>query len=373
MLSPFDDFPIHQTAEPIAHSLNGDPNQYDCWFMCGHHRDGEFFFGAAMGLYPNRGVIDAAFAVVRDGVEHSIFASGRMPFDRSSTVGPIRIETPEPLQTMRWIVEPNEHGIACDLTYRAVTVAIEEPKQSHRSPQGQLASEHTRLTQMGTWEGTIVVDGDEFRVEATTTPGTKDRSWGTRPIGPQIVKNAELREAAIFWLWAPLHFGDRCTHLLAFERPDGTRFLQQALVLEPKPEGETYWGTGGIRQCRDFRFDFEWEPGRRNMGDTANLYFTDPVEGEVHIELEKFCRFQMSGIGYWHPYWGHGTNHGVLETGRESVRLADVDPAAMSAIHLQCGVKARWGDRVGVGILEQLHIGPHTPTGLTGMFDGYAG
>ena len=31
---------------------------------------------------------------------------------------------------------------------------------------------------------------------------------------------------------------------------------------------------------------------------------------------------------------------------------------------------ARWGDRVGVGVVEQLVLGPHEPTGLTGILDG---
>jgi hypothetical protein len=30
------------------------------------------------------------------------------------------------------------------------------------------------------------------------------------------------------------------------------------------------------------------------------------------------------------------------------------------------------GDRIGVGVLEEAHIGPHAPTGLTGLVDGYA-
>ena len=75
VLSPFDDFPIHPSADPIAHPATGDTNHYDRYWFNGHHRDGAFYFGAAMGHYPVRGVIDGAFSLVRDGVEHSMFAS----------------------------------------------------------------------------------------------------------------------------------------------------------------------------------------------------------------------------------------------------------------------------------------------------------
>ena len=76
MLTPFDDYPIHQTPAPIAQPVSADPNHYDRYWFNGHQKDGAFYFGAAMGHYPVRGVVDAAFSVVVDGIEHSIFSSG---------------------------------------------------------------------------------------------------------------------------------------------------------------------------------------------------------------------------------------------------------------------------------------------------------
>ncbi|CNK03901.1 Uncharacterised protein [Mycobacterium tuberculosis] len=79
----------------------------------------------------------------------------------------------------------------------------------------------------------------------------------------------------------------------------------------------------------------------------------------------------MRGIGYWHPHWGHGTIHGPLETGRESIGLDDFDPTDFASIHLQNLVTATMGDRRGVGVVEQIAIGPHQPSGLTGLLDGH--
>ncbi|HVM39755.1 MAG TPA: hypothetical protein VM618_03115, partial [Acidimicrobiia bacterium] len=67
MLTPFDDYPIHQTPLPVAHPVGGDPNHYDRYFFNGY--TGDLYFAVAMGLYPNRGVIDAAFSVVHDGIQ----------------------------------------------------------------------------------------------------------------------------------------------------------------------------------------------------------------------------------------------------------------------------------------------------------------
>jgi hypothetical protein len=34
-------------------------------------------------------------------------------------------------------------------------------------------------------------------------------------------------------------------------------------------------------------------------------------------------------------------------------------------------VTAKMGGRTGVGVLEEIHLGPDEPTGLTGFLDGY--
>ena len=370
MLSPFDDFPIHPSADPIAHPATADPNHYDRYWFNGHQKDGDFYFGAAMGHYPVRGVIDAAFSIVLNGVEHSVFASGVMPLDRSTSVGPIRIDVLEPMRTIRYVVEPNEHGIECDLTFRATTVAIEEPRQRRVSPQGILTTDSTRLTQWGRWEGRVCVDGEELHVDSRQVPGTRDRSWGTRPVGQQIKVQRPRQAMQVFWLWAPLHFGDRFTHLALHEYTDGSRWLETALVLDPLPTGAAPWSAAGVREGSNVRYELDYEPGRREMK-SAEFWFDDPVEGEVHIVLEKVFTFRMRGIGYWHPHWLHGSNHGDLETGRESIRLEDFDPLDGSSLHIQNLVTATMGERKGVGVLEEIHIGPHEPTGLTGVLDGY--
>jgi hypothetical protein len=74
---------------------------------------------------------------------------------------------------------------------------------------------------------------------------------------------------------------------------------------------------------------------------------------------------------FTHPHWAHGKMHGPLETARESIRLDEFDPTDFSSIQLQNLVVAKMGDRRGIGVVEQIAIGPHQPTGLTGLLDGY--
>jgi hypothetical protein len=371
MLSPFDDYPIHPSADPIAHPATSNPNHYDRYWFNGHQRDGSLFFAAAMGHYPVRGVVDAAFSVVHEGVQHSIFASGVMPTDRSTVVGPVRIEVIEPIRRLRYVVEPNEHGIECDLVFEATTVAVEEPRQQTRSEQGVVTMDHTRLTQWGSWNGTIRIDGREHSIVRQAVPGTRDRSWGIRPAGQQVETNWPRSPPQIFWLWAPLHFTDCCTHFALQERSDGSRWLETALLVEHMPDGTVPWSRTGVRECSDIEYDIEWEPATRQMR-CATLSFTHPEEGRVRVALERILTFRMRGIGYFHPRWSHGSNHGELETGRESIAVDEFDPLDPSAMHLQNLVVARMGDQTGIGVLEQAHFGPHASTGLTGLFEGHA-
>ena len=39
-------------------------------------------------------------------------------------------------------------------------------------------------------------------------------------------------------------------------------------------------------------------------------------------------------------------------------------------LHVQQVVRARDGERTGIGVLEQIVIGPYAPAGFTGLLDG---
>lgn len=368
MLTPFDDYPIHNSPNPIAHPLNGDPNQYDRYFFNGHHASAELFFAAAMGHYPVRGVIDGALSIVVDGVQHSVFVSGRMPLDRSTAIGPLTVSVVEPMLRIRYELAENEGGISAELEFTAATPAIEEPRQQRTTRNGLSLTDHTRFTQWGSWEGWIELDGHRIEIDPSAVSGTRDRSWGTRPVGEGVPNNHEPTMPNVFWHWAPLHFADRRTHLALHETPDGSRWVEAAEVMViPSGAGPD---EVEIRECADLAYDIDWKPGTREAA-AARLSFVDPVEGPTEIELETQFTFRMRGIGYLHPTFAHGTSHGALTVHRESLVLADVDPVDLHSVHVQNVVTAQMGERTGVGVLEQFCMGDHEPTGLVGFLDGW--
>ncbi len=52
--------------------------------------------------------------------------------------------------------------------------------------------------------------------------------------------------------------------------------------------------------------------------------------------------------------------------------VAELDGVGLDQVHVQQVVRAKWEGRTGLGVLEQLVIGPHTPSGFTGLLDGAA-
>ena len=65
------------------------------------------------------------------------------------------------------------------------------------------------------------------------------------------------------------------------------------------------------------------------------------------MQLEPLLRFQMKGIGYTHPEWGHGAWKGELAVAGESWKSDELDPLAPENLHIQQVVRARMGERDG--------------------------
>lgn len=382
MLIPHDDFPVHQTSEPLAHAGQGHPDQYDRFWFNGYTED--FYFAVALGLYPNRGVIDAGFSVVHQGVQRSVFASGRIPLDRTATrVGPISVEIVEPLRINRVRVEAADYGLAAELTMRARTPAYEEARTA-RTAGTRRAWDATRATQLVHWSGWLTSGDHTIHLGDRTVYGTKDRSWGIRPVGVPPQRAPEPAEEQLFFLWSPLNFDDVGLHYMVHEDAHGVPWAETAAVLPVIGERDPVFGPDtGIRRPRHMRHHLDWQPGLRRAR-AAVLTFHDNEHDTPHdhprpdrsreiehrVELEPLLAFRMKGVGYFHPHWAHGTWKGDLVVGGEETATAELDVLRPDCLHLQQVVRARWGQRVGLGVLEQIVFGPYHPAGLTDALDG---
>lgn len=369
MLDRFDDFPIHQTPEPVRHPQSGDRNVYDRYFFNGYSRDGEVYFAAAFGLYPNRRVMDAAFSIVRGGVQYALHASRLAPDERGELrVGPVSIEVLEPMRALRLRVDRNEHGLHADLEFRARSAAIEEPRfQRHAGTRRVMDS--TRFTQFGAWRGSIGVAGEQIALDPAGILGSRDRSWGVRGVGERETGAPGAGAPQFFWLWAPLNFDDFCLHFGVNEDAGGQAWHQSGCRVALLGEADSPTAEAGIERMASVEHALRWKPGTRRV-ESAELVFRGRDARVRRAELEPILDFQMLGIGYMHPEWGHGVWKGESGMAFESWKLADLDPLAPHHLHIQALCRARVDGHDGVGILEQLVIGAHAPSGFKGLLDG---
>src|ERR1700693_5921652 len=126
-LTKGDDFPIHQTPDPVAFA-GTDRNFYDRYFFNGYGDEGEAFFALAFGVYPQLNIADASFCVIRDGVQTCLHASRWLAMERMDlAVGPIRIEVLEPLKRLKLVVDAPQQGLKAELVFTGRAFPVEEP------------------------------------------------------------------------------------------------------------------------------------------------------------------------------------------------------------------------------------------------------
>ncbi|WP_397414556.1 hypothetical protein [Phenylobacterium sp.] len=357
MLTRGDDYPIHQTPEPIAFA-GSDRNFYDRYFFNAYAPDGSVFAAIAFGVYPALNVADAHIAVVKDGKESCLHASRILGMERMDTrVGPIRIEVLEPLQRLRVVVEPT-NCIAADLTFEGRAFPVEEPRFVKRNGP-RLFMDYTRLTQNTHVSGWVEVDG--VRSDASGWLGTRDRSWGIRPVGaPDSQPTPGGGIAGFFWQWTPINFADRSVYFHNNADPDGTPWNTRAVIL---PDGA---GPHGGHHTDTATMATDLIPGTRHA---KGGVLTIPMDqGAATVTLKPKSTFLMRGIGYGGE-WRHGALKGELAVAREDLDCENFDRADMSNLHIQAISEATLSvpgqpDQVGVGVFEQLILGPYRPLGL---------
>jgi hypothetical protein len=353
MLTKADDFPVHQTPEPIAFA-GQDRNFYDRYFFNGYTADRSVFFAVAMGFYPQLGIADAAFSLIIDGVQHNIRASrhlvGGERLDLS--VGPIHIEIVAALQQIRLELDDNDSGISAELTFDARHQPIEEPRFIRRNGT-RLFMDYTRMTQNGGWSGAIRTPAGPLLLDPATTMGTRDRSWGIRPVGapePQPPPQGNFGQFPAHAVFA--HTNDDAAGL-PWNRRAVVAPLNGPMVDVDEVHLALRYAPGGRRVAE----------ARIALGSRGELIVTP---GDVH--------FYMHGLGYTHPVWGHGMDHGPLQVAHDSITLSAINDLSPENLHIQALSDARlhWdgAEHRGSGILEQLLIGPHQPSGFTGLLDG---
>lgn len=362
---PLDEYPIHQAALSIASAATTDRNFYDRWYFMGHDRTGEILFIAGMGYYPNVGVKDG-FLCIRRGDRQDVLRSSDA-YDPASDdrlhpqVNGLRIEVDEPLQRVRFIADTDEQGISGELTWEGSFAAVDEER--HQLRHGVQAIVDTwRFAQVGTWSGELRLHGERIAVDPGTWVGSRDRSWGRRPIGDSDPAGRPVLadDYGFWWLYVPLRFDDFAILVMAQEDGRGHRTLNHA---------ERIWPDGRIEQLGWPLVKMHYTSGTR-IPTAADITLTEPDGKQLELRVESLNYIPLHvGCGYGgDPEWLNGQWKGP----------AWVSPASYDMTSDEIRARVQWGvvdhvgkatldGRTGWGLFEHGTIGAHAPSGFTDL------
>ncbi|MCX5076548.1 hypothetical protein OHA84_07805 [Streptomyces sp. NBC_00513] len=363
---PLDEYPIHQAPLSMKHLVSGDRNAYDrCIFHVFDHA-GRAVLILGLGVYPNAGVIDA-YATLRIGDELlAVRASDALGDDRMNlSVGPLRITVDEPLKRigLHCDADPADpEGLSYDITWTAEFPAVWEPHHVQRRGD-RLMLEGRRFVQAGNVTGTIRVRGEELTLTPGAWTGTRDRSWGVRPIPGEDGGRAaeEHRTEGFHWLWIPVRFEDRFLMVVVQEDADGHRILNEAVQVFPEGDDRHDVQLGWPHT------DIRYRPGSRHP-ESAVVHLTDPARKPLELGVRVLNSSPLAvGAGYPPAAdWQHGTWHGRAWTDRRVYDLSDPTAHPMAAFGVtDHSARFTLDGRVGHGIFEHGSFGRHDPSGFT--------
>ncbi|MFI9615459.1 hypothetical protein ACIHCM_27910 [Streptomyces sp. NPDC052023] len=361
---PLDDYPVHQVPLSMKHVATGDRNAYDRSIFHVLDHEGRALLIAGLGVYPNTGVIDA-YATLRIGdTLHAVRASDALGDDRMRlAVGPLRTHVEHPLReyVLSCAADPDDPGgLSYEIHWSADFPALWEPHHQQRRG-GRLTLEGKRFVQAGRCVGWIRAGGREIRLTAGRWTGTRDRSWGVRPIpGEDGGRFAEEYPAEGFhWVWCPVRFDDRFLMVIVQEDADGYRTLNDATVVHPgRRDHQLGWP----------RPEITYRSGTRHP-EHALIHLGDPHK-PLELEVEILTSSPLA-VGAGYPPagdWQHGTWRGRDWTDRRAYDLADPAAQPLAAYGVtDHAARFRLDGEVGHGLFEHGSFGRHDPSGFTGL------
>lgn len=175
----------------------------------------------------------------------------------------------------------------------------------------------------------------------------------------------------IAFMWAPLFWEDHVTHAIFFDGQKGEPLVREGIVAPLYASESSIPGLEGSRDERmaTARHRIAYHRGSR-LASKVEIDLVDHGDATRTLTLEPILKFQMKGLGYGHPEWGQGMWKGELAIGGESFDTRQLDLLARENLHTQQVVRATDGSRQGVGVFEQIVVGPYAPAGFTQFFDG---
>lgn len=177
MLTPYDEFPVHQTPHAFSYMPSTDYNWDEGYWFGVFSPDEKVFLGIYVRINPNTDMIGGCALLNVAGVQTTLRFSRCWRRNFELEVGPFRMRFEEPLRKIRLTLDENDSGLCFDLLWEGTSPAfLEEHHVAMR--RGRRTTDQTRYSQPGKASGWIQLRKRRWDVKPETWSGSRDHSWG---------------------------------------------------------------------------------------------------------------------------------------------------------------------------------------------------
>lgn len=177
MLTPYDEFPVHQSSRPFSEIPSTDYSWDDGYYFGVYSAKERMFLFTGMRVNPNTDIIGGYAGIMLDGIQYTVRLSRTWRSAFETRIGPLSYGFTKPMEEIHLSFDSPEHDIGFDLDWIALAPPHEE---AHHSAQNRMrtTTDQTRYTQGGTASGVIRFKGKVFAVKPHEWYGSRDHSWG---------------------------------------------------------------------------------------------------------------------------------------------------------------------------------------------------
>ena len=328
MLTPYDEFPVHQVAHTFSYIPSTDYNWDDGYYFGVFNPDEGVFLATGARINPNSDIIGGYALLNVRGHQTTLRFNRTWRRDFNLKIGPWEAEFVEPLRKIRLVLGENQSGIRFDLLWEGTSPAFLEEHHVAVN-RGRRTTDQTRYSQPGKASGSIGLGNRRWNVAPEHWSGSRDHSWGLYAERPPLAPVPSLlpprevdtgpKRALRFWTCFRTDPFSGFFHL--HETADGVQVKMNDVFGTPFA-GRIHrgWDAPPI-ELKAGRHEMEFQPGTRLLK-KATLYLTDTQERSWRQVFEVASPpWVVQTMGYHPGSWKDGgtffTYHGSEELAME--------------------------------------------------------
>jgi len=189
VLTPYDEFPVHQSSRPFSHVPVTDFSWDDGYYFGAYSADEGIFVFVGLRVSTNSNVIGGYAGINVRGRQYTMRCSRRWRPDFSTRIGPLSIEFLRPMELIRLRLDDNDSALTFELHWHALAEPYLE-SHHHATSRGRVTTDQSRYVQCGAPRGWIGFDGSRIEV-GDGWYGSRDHSWGLYDGRPPLSDPAE--------------------------------------------------------------------------------------------------------------------------------------------------------------------------------------